>query len=107
MPGAVRAVGVSNFDPALLREVLGMGVARVTVAVLQSRADPLMSELPEVLRLSPTATSNTNHSARQVGSGSWCRRFPYYGKGNPVRAPRSRGCMTPPSTPGLAACERV
>lgn len=53
--GAVRAIGVSNFDYHLLHHLVGgdghHGMARAPVSLLQNRADPLALEDPNVLRL--------------------------------------------------------
>lgn len=47
--GAVRAIGVSNFNAPLLRDLLAF--SHSPVALLQNRADPLQSEDPQVLAL--------------------------------------------------------
>jgi diketogulonate reductase-like aldo/keto reductase len=50
--GAIRAVGVSNFDAPLLRELMDVHRDRnVPVALVQNRADPLAPEDPAVLDL--------------------------------------------------------
>ena len=45
--GAVRAIGVSNFNAPLLRDLLAF--SHSPVALLQNRADPLQSEDLQVL----------------------------------------------------------
>ena len=76
--GALRAIGVSNFDHFLLTHLLGdennPGIARAPVSLVQNRADPLVPEDPNVLEL--CKTQNIKYQAfsvlgRQHVVGPW------------------------------------
>jgi diketogulonate reductase-like aldo/keto reductase len=73
--GAVRAIGVSNFDYNLLHHLVGgdghahHGIARAPVSLLQNRADPLALEDPNVLRL--CQEHNINYQAFSLLGRQW------------------------------------
>lgn len=78
--GAVRAIGVSNFDHELLSHLVGSsgdgtkGIARAPVSLLQNRADPLALEDPRVLEFCQTYGINYQSFSvlgRQHVVGPW------------------------------------
>ena len=90
--GAVRAIGVSNFDHHLMTQLVGddvretSGIARAPVSLLQNRADPLVMEDPKVLKL--CKTHGINYQAfsvlgRQHVVGPWS---PYWKAPHPILA---------------------
>lgn len=73
--GAVRAIGVSNFDYGLLHHLVGgdghehKGIARAPVLLIQNRADPLSLEDESVLRL--CRQHNINYQSFIVLGRQW------------------------------------
>lgn len=73
--GAVRAIGVSNFDYGLLKSLVGdpannvRGAARAPVSLVQNRADPLELEDPNLLAL--CQAHKINYQAFSVLGRQW------------------------------------